>query len=267
VREEQKQKNVSSRKIKYIDMIMANYPLQWSRVKNPCVYDTQPPCSTCVVDYLQYVKGNILQYKANSSNLTKSQRYSQIAKGMWVNRTKTYSTQSQIYTDNNTNSLSQVNYTNLNISTLPFPTPTTLPITACPQVIPVYANSLPQNIPFSTTNNTLPPLIPTNTAKKSKTNSLVPTNNNQPAVASPIIIPNGGNLICNVVQDKCSGQILNVGVQQTCFSTSFSDVPGSGMLCWTGDKPTYYPRTRVSYSSGGTKFPTNATLIPVNNCL
>ena len=40
-----------------------------------------------------YIKGNILQYKKNSSNLTKNQRYGQIARGLWTNRTKTWASQ------------------------------------------------------------------------------------------------------------------------------------------------------------------------------
>lgn len=55
-------------------------------------------------------KGNILQYKKNSSNLTKQQRYSQIAKGMWTNRTKTWASQTQTSTNPNTNSLLRVDY-------------------------------------------------------------------------------------------------------------------------------------------------------------
>jgi hypothetical protein len=55
-------------------------------------------------------KANVLQYKKNSSNLSRSQKYSQISKGYWVNRRKCYATQSQIYTNPNTSSLKRVNY-------------------------------------------------------------------------------------------------------------------------------------------------------------
>jgi hypothetical protein len=58
----------------------------------------------------QLSKGNVLQYKKNSSNLTKKQKYTQICKGMWTNRTKSYSTQTQTYTNPNTSNLLQVNY-------------------------------------------------------------------------------------------------------------------------------------------------------------
>jgi len=54
-------------------------------------------------------KGNILQYKDNSANITKSQKYSQIARGAWT-RKKTWATQTQSYTNPNTNSLQRINY-------------------------------------------------------------------------------------------------------------------------------------------------------------
>ena len=54
-------------------------------------------------------KGNILQYKKNSSNLTKKQQYSQLAQGKWHYR-KTWATQSANgYTNPNTNNLQRVN--------------------------------------------------------------------------------------------------------------------------------------------------------------
>jgi hypothetical protein len=58
----------------------------------------------------QINKGNVLQYKKNSSQLTKNQRYSQIAKGLWTNRTKTWATQSDTYTNPNMTSLQRVGY-------------------------------------------------------------------------------------------------------------------------------------------------------------
>jgi hypothetical protein len=99
----------------------------WSRVQNRCtfidssdntayqnVYDalsgkTGPLAQALYNDKVIY-KGNILQYKKNSSNLTKKQKYTQICKGMWTNRTKSYATQSQTYTNPNTSNLLRVNY-------------------------------------------------------------------------------------------------------------------------------------------------------------
>jgi len=99
----------------------------WSRVQNQCTYIdssnnaayqnvyvplTGKTMSLFEANYQDKLisKGNILQYKKNSSNLTKKQKYTQICKGMWTNRTKSYATQSQTYTNPNTSNLLQVNY-------------------------------------------------------------------------------------------------------------------------------------------------------------
>ena len=86
-------------------------PRVWSRLQNKCSINKEN--SSTFVDKKQEqmnLKGNILQYKNNSSNITKKQKYSQIAKGSWTNRTKNYASQTQKYTNPNTNSLLRVNY-------------------------------------------------------------------------------------------------------------------------------------------------------------
>jgi len=103
----------------------------WSRVQAPCTYtDTGSTYETAYVPVLNKTlplsqaialeqnlyKGNILQYKGNSSRITKKQKYAQLAKGMWCNRTKVFATQGITYTNPNTTGLMRVNYT-----TLPFP--------------------------------------------------------------------------------------------------------------------------------------------------
>ena len=106
-------------------------PRVWSRVQNPCTFIV--PGSTYTESYIPLTgqtvsqdeanyedkliyKGNILQYKGNSSRLTKSQKYAQLAKGFGPNRQKVFATQSQTYTNPNTTGLLRVNYT-----TIPFP--------------------------------------------------------------------------------------------------------------------------------------------------
>lgn len=93
----------------------------WSRVQNDCstinLDINSPNFKKELNAILQINKGNVLQYKKNSSSLTKNQRYSQIAKGMWTNRTKSWATQSQIYTNPNTNSLKRINYVDVVIPT------------------------------------------------------------------------------------------------------------------------------------------------------
>ena len=78
----------------------------WSRV-NTCQTQTFSPNVLLTVE--QYNKGNILQYKKNSSNLTKNQRFSQIAKGMWTNRTKVFAVQGETYTNPNIRQFRRVN--------------------------------------------------------------------------------------------------------------------------------------------------------------
>jgi hypothetical protein len=106
-------------------------PRVWSRVQNQCTYIitdssynssytplTNQNLSLAQANYENKLiyKGNILQYKENSSNLTKSQKYTQLAKGFGPNRTRVFATQSEIYTNPNTNGLLRVNY-----NTLPYP--------------------------------------------------------------------------------------------------------------------------------------------------
>lgn len=98
----------------------------WSRVQKECSLNINS--SPLVFDALNnnymsqeeynkqkqtLIKGNILQYKNNSSNITKKQKYSQIAKGNWINRTKSWATQSTTYSNPNTKSLLRVNTSTL----------------------------------------------------------------------------------------------------------------------------------------------------------
>ena len=111
----------------------------WSRVQNPCTFVndsfsnnkvfvplTGKTVSQFEADYQKqlYYKGNVLQYKKNSSSITKSQKYSQICKGAWT-RIKSYATQSDTYTNPNIFNLQQVNYvsvpTNGNTRYIPGP--------------------------------------------------------------------------------------------------------------------------------------------------
>lgn len=110
-------------------------PRVWSRVQNPCTYTdasnnsdinynqiyiplTGQTITQSQANYEEKLiyKGNILQYKGNSSRLTKSQQYTQLAKGFGPNRKKIYATQSQTYTNPNTTILQRVNY-----KTYPYP--------------------------------------------------------------------------------------------------------------------------------------------------
>jgi len=119
----------------------------WSRVTSPCTFpaanNTFNNTSVFLPLFNKYVspteiagelqmynKGNILQYKNNSSNLTKKQRYAQIAKGQWTNRTTTWASQNPNgFTDPNTGSLQRVGATNVFVATgLPTNLPPTCPL-------------------------------------------------------------------------------------------------------------------------------------------
>ena len=88
-----------------------NIPI--GRITNRCIYDTEPSLNTNI-----YQKYNVLQYKQNSSMLTNNQKYTQKIKGLWSFRTKSFATQSQTYTNNNTRNLYKAGSVNLQI-TLP----------------------------------------------------------------------------------------------------------------------------------------------------
>lgn len=102
-------------------------PRLWSRVQSPCSLSigVGNNFDYATNDYKRQMllKGNILQYKKNSSDLTKNQRYALIAKGMWTNRTTTWATQSVSYTNPNTTSLKRVNFTIIDPSNNTFSNP------------------------------------------------------------------------------------------------------------------------------------------------
>jgi len=248
---------------------------EWSRFENNCAYNPIGVNANGLVyvPYLeQYIpesqlghalavlkKGNILQYKKNSSNLTKMQKYAQIAKGNWTNRTTTWASQSESVSIPNTKSLRRVNYSNITVIN-GVPTATTEPIT-CPPVnpsAPVYPVIPPPNP--GGTGQTQPPVIPSPSdvpAVGPVLPPVVPTPSNP-----PIVIPDGGSLVCNIVENICTGEIYDITSSQNCYPTTDSDVPGPVQyLCYNSALPTYYPRRRYTYSAGGNKWPTNSKFI------
>ena len=121
-------------------------PRAWNRVQHPCTFGSQgePPATIYIPALKTSVpyssapailamlnKGNVLQYKNNSSNLTKNQRYAKIARGKWTNRTSTWATQSDKYTQPNTKWLKRVNVSN---NVYLDGTPTDKPITCDPSL-------------------------------------------------------------------------------------------------------------------------------------
>lgn len=252
-----------------------NPPREWSRVQNYCslVYDNPPstvklPLIGITVSYqasLYYTdlirKGNVLQYKNNSSNLTKSQRYSKIAKGMWTNRNTTWASQTAEYTNPNIKSLKRVGNININITT--GGTETTLPIT-CPTLPIINNQSLPYIISESNINPVLPPPPTPNVITENS--GIIPLVISDQTDSPPLVIPDLGNLICNTVENICTGETFSQQANRFFHPTTDSDVPGTiKELYWNNRIQTWYPKQRLNMSNSSNKWPYNSKFIlPAN---
>lgn len=247
-------------------------PRAWSRVQNSCSLITDTDNNSLVTDpYTKQLitrnalaekiammnKGNILQYKANSSNLTKAQKYSKIAKGQWTNRNTTWATQStRGYTNPNTTSLKRSgNVVNIALDPItgailgPTFEPPTCPNPIAPEYEDLPANGgggsdvkepdIPPPVEPSSGSNVFPDIIP-----------ITP--------ADPIIIQDGGSLICSIQENICTGETKSSLGQQLCHPTTDSDVPGPIQeLCWNDGQQTWYPRQRYVMSNSTDKWPVN----------
>lgn len=242
-------------------------PRAWSRVQNSCSLITastvdqfvQVPYTGEIVPYAELGprlaminKGNVLQYKKNSSNLTSWQKYSQIAKGQWTNRTKTWATQStRGYTNPNNLSLIRSGGINITLDGVP----TALPVT-CPK-IPINNNPvLPTNGGGGTSEPPLPPPPPPPSEGGGTVIPIVPV-----PIVQPIVIQDLGNLVCGSYQNLCTGEIIEPIKLDNCHPTTDSDVPGPIQeLCWNDGNPTWYPRQRYIMTNSTNKWPVNAVL-------
>jgi hypothetical protein len=258
-----------------------NPPRVWSRVQGICStlpVDTISPAEAGAIAMAS--KGNVLQYKKNSSNITKQQRYSQIAKGQWTNRNTTWASQTITTTMPNTQSLKRVNYRTIYLDN---GAPAVGPITCPTSVEPTIPNKLPIN---PNTQNIVPrpgitttfvqicpvyvtppgPPIYINPGPSPELPSkpvdpiivpVLPYINPAPEPTPRVVIPDGGNLICNVAENICTGEILSITqANNNCNPTTASDVPGPIIdLCYNSGLPTYYPRQRYIMTNSGNKFP------------
>lgn len=251
-------------------------PRAWSRVQNSCSFITETDNNLLVrdpytgqlippvvlaerIDMLN--KGNVLQYKANSSNLTKSQKYSKIAKGQWVNRNTTWASQStRGYTNPNTTSLKRSgNVVNVAIDPITGAIigPTLAPPT-CPQHVTTNNEGLPSNGGggSSVVEPPLPPPVPPTPGSETFPDIIAYT------PTEPIVIQDGGILICSIQQDPCTGETKSSISQQLCHPTTDSDVPGPIQeLCWNDETQTWYPRQRYIMTNSANKWPINAELL------
>ena len=240
-------------------------PRAWSRVQNSCsliapTNDTdnafvRVPYTDQIVPYVELGprlaminKGNVLQYKKNSSNLTNWQKYSLIAKGQWVNRTTTWASQStRGYTDPNTQHLQRVGGT-----------PGT-PNAYCP-IIPIINNPvLPPNSGGGGGGNPPPPLPPPPPKPPVDPGTVIPLV--PPPIVEPVIFPDFGNLVCGTKENLCTGEVITAIKTDNCNPTTDSDVPGPiELLCWNDGNPTWYPRQRYIMGNSTDKWPVNAVL-------
>jgi len=190
-----------------------NPPREWNRFENVCAYNNNVITPSASLQLANNYKGNILQYKKNSANLTKKQIYSQIAKGMNTNRKTTWATQTESYTNPNTGNLLRVNAVPLSVplNQIPYLYP------SCPNLINMATNT--------------------------------------------VTILEGGNLVCNVIQNPCTGQETRSEERNMCYPTSDSNVPGRGYLCYNDSQQTYYPKVKRTYLAGSNKWPTNSKFI------
>jgi hypothetical protein len=201
-------------------------------------------------------KGNILQYKANSSNLTQAQKYSKIAKGQWINRNTTWATQSTRGYTNPNNTYLKRSGNKINIAIDPVTGtiigPTLAPPT-CPNPIIQVNDVLPSNDNEGTN---LEPEIPP-PVEPSPGSNIFPDIIPEP-LPEPVVIQDGGNLICSIQENICTGETNRHISQQLCNPTTDSDVPGPvKLLCWNDGTQTWYPRQRYFMTNSTDKFPIN----------
>jgi len=251
-------------------LYLPNPTREWSRVQNSCSLIIDDPPKTVIIPLLNITvpyssvsyyadlvkKGNVLQYKNNSSNLTKQQRYSLIAKGMWTNRNTTWATQTDSYSNPNILSLKRTGTINITTDGLE----TVLPIT-CP-VIPVINNpGLPSLVSGTGKNPILPPPPPPPKKKPSIPNGGIPSVPGD-SIPGPTVIKDLGNLICNTTENECTGATTTKLANKYFNPTTDSDVPGKIQeLYWNPRIQTWFPKQRLNMSNSTNKWPVNSKFI------
>jgi hypothetical protein len=230
-------------------------PRAWSRAASMCL----------TPETAMKQKGNVLQYRAQSALFTRNQRYSQIARGKWTKQRTSWATQGNQFTNPNTASMRRANATNAAIDprTGELIGPTLLPI-SCPiaPVFPAYAE-LPMSGDPGPTDEVLPPAP----GPPAGEGNVIPTVPAAPDL-EPIVIPDGGSLVCGTYEDVCTGESSTRPTGKRCYPTTDSDVPGSiTELCWNDGNTTWIPRQNLERDDTGTKWPVNATLVSaVHDC-
>lgn len=231
----------------------------WSRVQNACTYGGGDSSDSALFREANMLeKGNVLQYKTNSMNLTTWQRYAKIAKGEWVNRNTTWASQSVTSSNPNTTWLKRTgNVTHLAIDPITGQIlgPTALPLTStCPTPINTVNEGLPDSVdpsvnPDENTN------LPNNVAPSEDSVSFPSLTPVEPVL--PLVIADGGTLVCSIQENTCTGETKHALSQTLCHPASDSDVPGQSELCWDDGRQTWYPRQRYVMNNSTDKWPIN----------
>ena len=169
-------------------------------------------------------KGNVLQYKKNELTLSKAQRYAKIARGQWTKRGVTWAVQGANETGGRTD-------------------PNCLRLKRVGRRRHLALDRVTGDILGPTT---LPLTCP-----------------NAPRSAGPLVILDGGTLLCGVTQGECDEDVppplpRKTGVR--CHPASASGVPGLSVLCWREGATTWYDRDRLVMSTVTDKWPVNAEL-------
>lgn len=193
----------------------------WSRVQSACTYQPDAVQSFNNFDKQLLEKGNILQYKNNSSNLTKQQKYAQLVRGGGPSRRKSYATQTQKYTNPNTNSFKRVNSIEIPFST----------------TIVGYPNNISGPYQFNVPN---PNGCPGNNLESGGT-----------LICDTIVNPCTKQIIQIFPEKQTCFPITASDVP------GFSNPSVLKNLCWNSNQQTWYPRQRYKMSNSGNKWPIN----------
>lgn len=211
-------------------------PRVWSRVENSIVYENSNninynnvyvPLSNQYITQAQanyqtqlYNKGNVLHYKENAQCLTKAQKYSQIVKGFGPNRTKTFATQTQMYSNPNTHRYKRI-YKDMYLDP--------------------YKNNTIINIEVNTPNNLAGPF----------------EYRTSPDFCADNDIVDGGHLVAGQYVIRCTNYVYKTTTnnQVICSPASSSGVPGNQILCWNKKLQTFYPKNRYIMNNSTDKWP------------
>jgi hypothetical protein len=235
-------------------------PREWVRFHNRCSEPDAPIFTLEEAYRLQMMrKGNILQYKANSAQWTKKERYWQLANRKF----NSWASQTQTTSNPNTGLLKRINTSYIvapqSSNIIDNNSVNSVQDADC---IKTAIQNIINNLPDQPTNNIAPtiPPIPPQPTETNSTNVIPPYI--EPEGVILYLIKNGGTLLCNQVVAPCSGQLLQEFRNGDCYPTSDSNVPGNiQLLCWSGRQPTYFPRVKRTYGTSGNKWPVNAKFI------